>query len=1245
MKIFGRLLQRRCSEMKWTEEQQKVISLRDRNILVSAAAGSGKTAVLVQRILGRIMDSTHPVDIDKMLIMTFTRAAAGEMRERISRALEQALYENPDNDHLQRQMTLIHTAQITTIDGFCAYVIRNYFHLIGLDPGYRTADEGELKLLREDVLKELLEEKYGEEDCKRFVDFVECYASGKTDDGIKELIWEVYQAAMSHPYPEEWLTECLKCYQGEEPVKDAKWMKLLWEACREELDSMQNLAEEAKAICLEEGGPYLYEEALDQDLLLIGKLRELAEREDYDGAFMFLNDAVFIPFSRKKQDVEESLKKQVQDLRKEVKEAWKKLSERYFSCKEETLSALLKNCGESLETLVELTIAFKERFGEKKREKNVLDFTDMEHFALQILVEKDGDTVTMTQAARELSEKYEEVLVDEYQDSNLVQELLTNCVSGWANDRKNIFMVGDVKQSIYRFRLARPELFMEKYKSYTLTDSREQRIDLHKNFRSRREVLQSVNYIFRQIMGEDLGGIAYDDAAALYPGAAFPEGYEEEFVKTEVLLIEKDGEELLEEHSGQNSQELEALSIAQEIRRMVGKEHVLDRETGKYRPVEYGDIAILLRTASGWAETFGEVLASQGIPAYTASKTGYFSALEVVTVLNFLRIADNPLQDIPLMGVLRSPIVNCTSQEAAEIRCACPGGMLYDSICAYVEDGQMELWADEGKEVLKEKLRAFLELLDEIRDMAAYTPIHQLILYVLKATGYGDYARALPGGEQRNANLQMLVEKAMDYEKTSYRGLFNFIRYIESLQKYEVDFGEVNLSGSGASSVQIMTIHKSKGLEFPIVFAAGMGKQFNFRDMNARLLIHPEMGFGADAIFPEQRMVVPTAFKQVIRRELQKESLGEELRVLYVALTRAKEKLVLTGTVGKLEGRVNALSRSRDREEVLLSAGSRMKAKTYWDYVLPALARNRCMDGLYQEYGIAPCRGHLLYGEEAEFTVRKITALDLAGEEVVHEAENQMRMEYLKEWDAGKVYDEEARNRIEERFGYQYPYEYLKAIPVKVSVSELKKRSYAGEYDREESLFFEPDIVPLVPRFAAETEDEYTGAARGTAYHRVMECLDYTRVASAEEIQEQVDGLLRQQKIEAGEAACIENGDVLRFIKSPLGKRMQTAALAGKLYREQPFVISVGASALNEKWPDNERVLVQGIIDAYFLEGEEIVLVDYKTDRVRKGEEGKLVERYRVQLEDYAGALERMLGKKVREKYIYSFAVHEAILV
>ncbi|MDC7289496.1 helicase-exonuclease AddAB subunit AddA [Blautia schinkii] len=1232
----------------WTEEQSKVISLRGRNILVSAAAGSGKTAVLVQRILAKITDKEQPVDIDRLLIMTFTRAAAGEMRERISRALEQALYEDPDNEHLQRQMTLIHTAQITTIDGFCAYIIRNYFHLIGLDPGYRTADEGELKLLKEDVLKDLIEDYYALDE-EKYRGFVECYAAGKTDEGIKELILDIYDAAMSNPYPKEWLEECAHAYEISdiEDVRNAKWMKLLWECVDEELEEAASLAEEAKNICLQPGGPYLYEEALDSDLLLLSSLKVKAAQKDYDGISALLTKPAFARLSSKKAtEVEERKKEQVKALREEEKAILKEMGARYFQGTEEQILESVKCCREPVEMLVELTSSFMERFAEKKREKNLLDFTDMEHFALEILMSKDGDVCTMSQAARELSEKYDEVLVDEYQDSNLVQELLTNCVSGWVNQKNNIFMVGDVKQSIYRFRLARPELFMEKYKSYTLEDSDKQRIDLHKNFRSRPQVLESVNYIFRQVMGEDLGGIDYDEAAALYPGASFPEGADEEFVKTEVLLVEKDGEELEDEQGGQTAQELEALAIAHKIRSMVEAEKVLDKETGAYRPLEYGDIVILLRTAYGWAETFGEVLSSQGIPSYTASKTGYFSALEVVTVLNYLKVCDNPLQDIPLAGVLRSPIVGCTSQELAMVRSECPGGMLYESVCAYMEDGQLALFpAEDGSGALKEKLRSFLETLEKIRDMAAYTPVHQLILYVLQETGYGNYARALPGGAQRSANLSMLVEKAMDYEKTSYRGLFNFIRYIEHLQKYEVDYGEVNLSGAGAGSVQIMTVHKSKGLEFPVVFAAGMGKQFNFQDMNARLLIHPELGLGADAILPEKRVIASTLNKQMIRRQLLKESLGEELRVLYVALTRAKEKLIMTGTISKLEKQMISLSRFQDKDEELLPVGVRLKARNYWSYVLPALARNRCMTGLYDIYGIPVNRNNPLYEGSAEFEVMAVTAAELTEDEILYQVGSQIEETTLKSWDCEKIYDEEIRKEIEERFGFRYAYGYLKEIPVKVSVSELKKRSYHGEDEQEESIFFEPDVIPLIPRFMEEQEEEFTGAARGTAYHRLMECLDYERTGSDEDIRMQVQGLLEQKKLAEAEAECISIGDVRSFLDSELGGRMRQAALGRRLYREQPFVISCRASEIDPAWSGEETVLVQGIIDAYFLEEEDIVLVDYKTDHVRPGEEQRLVELYHVQLEDYAQALERMTRRKVKETYIYSFTLGKSILL
>ena len=1300
--------------VNWTKEQEQVINLRNRNILVSAAAGSGKTAVLVQRILKKVMDSEHPVDIDRLLIMTFTRAAAGEMRERIANALEDALYENPDNEHLQRQTTLIHTAQITTIDGFCAYVIRNYFHLIGLDPGYRTGEEGELKLLKEDVMKDLLEDYYAKGD-ERFQYFIECYASGKTDDGIKDLIYSLYDAAMSNPYPGEWLEKCTDSYKitDIEAIKASEWMNLLWNNVLEDLHQAKGLEEEARALCAAPGGPYLYDEALGSDLLLIRDAEERAKAGDFDGVGALLSSPSFARLSTKKpkEPVDDTLKEQVKAIRESAKGILKDMGSRYFAVKEEELPLLLEACREPVEMLVELTREFIRLYGEKKREKNILDFTDMEHFALEILMEREEEKEEsaeqekvqyiyhMSPAARELSLKYDEVMVDEYQDSNLVQEMITNCVSGWADGRKNIFMVGDVKQSIYRFRLARPELFMEKYKKYSLTDSAEQRIDLHKNFRSRSQVLDSANFIFRQVMGEDLGGIAYDEAAALYPGAVFPEGNREGFLSTEVLLVEKDSEELEDLLEGQDARELEALAISHRIKEIVGKEQVLDKETGGYRPARYGDIVILLRTASGWSETFTEVLAAHGIPVYAASKTGYFSALEVVTILNYLQVCDNPLQDIPLTGVLRSPLVGCTSQELAVLREEHPEGMLYDSVLGFLEEyesleknsesGKKEAFVAGSRDVLFEnvadeypadifdwtrmrqeketqekeerrklismeertelygKLHSFVALLNEMRDLAVYTPVHELILEILRRSGYGNYAKALPNGAQRSANLAMLVEKAMDYEKTSYRGLFNFVRYIGHLQKYEVDYGEVNLAGAGEGSVEIMTIHKSKGLEFPIVILAGMGKQFNMQDLNARLLIHPDYGLGADAILPDRRMIVSTLHKQVIRRKLQEETLGEEIRVLYVALTRAKEKLIMTGTIGNLEKVLLSLSRLRETKEELLPAEIRLNGKNYWDYVLPSLARHRCMDALYEEFGLLPSHDNPLYKNPAEFQVKRITARMLTEAEVVEQADDQMEEEFLDAWDYDRVVDPKIREELETRFGYVYPYEYRKDIPVKVSVSDLKKKSYHEDTDIEEAVYFEPDIVPLVPRFIEEKKEteEFTGSARGTAYHRVMECIEYNKTDSVEQLKEQITALVQNKKMSEAEGECIRISDIRAFVECSLGQRMKAAALSGRLFREQPFVISRSAADIDESWDSKERVLVQGIIDAYFLEGDDIVLVDYKTDRVRRGDEQKLIDLYHTQLEDYAQALERMTGRKVKEKFIYSFTLKKEIFL
>ncbi len=1241
--------------VQWTKEQKKVIDLRNSSILVSAAAGSGKTAVLVERILSKLKDPVHPVDIDHMLIMTFTRAAAGEMKERLTRALEQAIYEDPGNAHLERQMTLIHTAQITTIDGFCSYVLRNYFHTIHLDPGYRIGDEAELRLLSEDVLSEVINEAYGEEGTA-FSKCVEFFCTGKNDDNLGGLVLKLYNTAMSDPNPEKWLEKCLEGYiPVEENGRTAySWFADLWKLVHAKLQSAETMLQEAKTLCRMEGGPYLYEEALDSDLLQIERLLGLAFLHDYEGVQKALETLGFQALSRKKMEAEERLKKRVKELRDEAKDLLRTTVSELFSLSLPELTEMMECCREALEVLVDLTRRFMEAFARKKREKNLLDFGDVEHFALEILGREQPDgTFVPSPAARELSEKYEEVMVDEYQDSNLVQEIITQWVSGWAAGRKNIFMVGDVKQSIYRFRQAKPELFMEKYHRFDKEQGAEIRIDLYNNFRSRASVLHSVNYLFRQMMGEDLGGVLYDEAASLHPGASYPENGNPEFPKTEVLFVETEEEEYEDSELSREKQELEALAIAQRIQDMVGRETVYDKNLGS-RPLEYGDIVILLRSFSGMGETFVDVLSSRNIPVYAASRTGYFSTTEVRTILNYLRTADNPRQDIPLAGVLTSPIGGCTSEELASLRVLYPEGMLWDSVMALLQNQESEGdVVPHLKETLKEKLAEFEKTLSEIRNRAAYVPVHQLILDVLDVTGYGRIAGAFPDGAQRIANLQMLVEKAMEYEKTSYRGLFNFVRYIEHLHKYEVDYGEVNLSGAGKGAVQIMTIHKSKGLEFPVVFAAGMGKQFNMQDTRAGMLVHPSLGVGVDAVLPELRLKISSPQKKLIQNRILNENLGEELRVLYVALTRAKEKLILTGTIKDLEKKLLKYASLGNRETELLPLEFREKALCFWDYLLPALMGHRAMDPLLDKAQIPRKGNPLLHEDVSEFLLRDLHAKDFVLEELKLQTEEELQKEVLLSWDPEKIVDAKIREELHRRFDYVYPDSWLKDLPVKVSVSELKKRSHHEEAELEESVVYEElgreeslEIEPIVPIFMREQKEEiFTGSARGTAYHKVMQCLDYGKTSSEEKILEQLERMTRLELLSQEQRDAVDVGDILRFAMSPLGERMKRSAEKKQLFREQPFMIMRKSQELDPSWHPGVDVLVQGIIDAYFWEDREIVLVDYKTDRIRPWEKQRLLELYQGQLEDYACALERMTGCQVKETYLYSFALAEPILV
>ena len=838
----------------FTKEQQQVIDLRNRNILVSAAAGSGKTAVLVERIITRLTKDDKPLNVDELLIVTFTEAAASEMKERIHSAIEKALEKEPDNLHLQRQATLIHQAQITTIHKFCLSVIRDYFHTIDLDPGFRVGEEGELKLLKRDVVEAVLEAAYEESD-NDFIHFVESYATGKDDRKLEELILQLYEFSRSYPNPKKWLDSCAEQYHVEsvKELENRPFVIQMVQEVKQCLSDTQKLLEFAISICAEEDGPIMYRDALNSDLIFVTKLCRA------DGFAQMQKEIRDVKWAKlavcRDKLVSEKKIQQVKDIRDEVKGLVKNLSKQYFFDDAQEIQKGMAQSEGNMKTLIKLVKVFADTFAEEKKRKNLIDFNDMEQYALQILTEeKDGNYVPSA-VAESYQQKFAEIMIDEYQDSNLVQEAILTSVSGVSKGNYNIFMVGDVKQSIYRFRLSRPELFMEKFHTYSLEDSKTQRIDLHKNFRSRREVLNSTNFIFEQIMIPEFGGIAYDEKAALYVGADYEE---REGNETEVLILEAP------DSKTEDRVELEAEMVAKRIKELMATHTVYDKKTERYRRLCYRDIVILTRSLKGWTDTFASVLNGVGIPTYTSSKEGYFQTYEIELALQYLRVLDNPRQDIPMAAVLVSVFGGLTSEDMALIRSVDREKTLYESVCAYVERGE--------DDALRERLIKFMDTYQWFREQVPYTEIHVLLWRLLNQTGYMDYVSALPGGEQRAANLDMLIEKAVTFENTSYKGLFNFVRYIEQLQKYDVDYGEASLLDEEMDAVSLMSIHKSKGLEFPIVFVAGMGKQFNMQDTKQNIVIHPELGVGIDAVDSVLRVKTPTLLKKAIQQKVQKDT-------------------------------------------------------------------------------------------------------------------------------------------------------------------------------------------------------------------------------------------------------------------------------------------------------------------------------------------------------------------------------------
>lgn len=1267
--------------MKFTPEQQRVIELHNSNILVSAAAGSGKTAVLVERIIRMICDGEHPADIDRLLIVTFTNAAAAEMRERIAAGITARLEADPGNEHIQKQSALLHNAQITTIDSFSLFLIRNHFNEIGLDPDFRVADEGEIKLLQQEVLAQLLEDAYAgqfvPEAPEQFHACVEYFCPGGRESVLEQHILNLSRYAGSFPWPEEWLEERKNDYAAGdmEALVHSDYGQYLTERVNRTVEGCLEKLREVKRLCELPDGPYMYGELTEAE---IEQLERLTSCKDLEEQAAKISAVTFARLPSKKDDSVDPAKRELaKAIRNSVKDTLSDLSESYFKTPLELAVEQGKACREPLRMLLDLVLEFDRRLLAAKQERHLIDFSDMEHYALQILlkrekVEESGGTgtdrtetkyrIVPSDVAMEYRQYFQEILIDEYQDSNLVQEYLLSAISGEEEGRYNRFMVGDVKQSIYKFRLARPELFLEKYDTYQETGDL-CRIDLAKNFRSRIQVVDAVNGVFSRIMSREIGGIAYDDKAALYPGAVYP-AQEDPAYGSELLLIrrpekgEREESGIGEQHAEgagvlvdyDNVRQLEALAIAARIKQLKGSLKVMEKSTGELRPVRYSDMVILLRTTSGWDEEFKKILEQQGIPVYITSKTGYFGALEVQELLQFLRVLDNPRQDIPLFGVMQSVFGGFTQEEIAQIRSGGEGHSrkrmtLYEALKEVAQSGRT---VEEGEEIsagesageeaeLSQKADTFLQRIGHYRDLTPFTSIRDLLQRILDDYDYLNYVTALPTGSKRRANVEMLLTKASAFEKTSYFGLFHFIRYMEQLEKYDVDYGEADTLDENADVVRIMSIHKSKGLEFPVVFVSGLSKRFNMQDANQSLIVDMDLGVAVDYVDSVRRIKNKTLRRAVLSAKMKEDNLAEELRVLYVALTRAREKLILTSVLEKAEEKWE-LSQMTGQEK--LTYLDFCEAGSYMDFLLPILPKT----------GIA---------------VKTLRTEDLAVEELREQLRMGDRREQLRLIACGETPltgDPEENERklmhLRERFAYQYPHPGLQKLYTKTTVSELKIAAMAEKDEAAFHTFEEKEVVPYIPGFRREQE-KVSGAVRGNAFHRVMELLDfmyvfvesglfekcpgdyetYRKRLDVERLKNRLEEFLQRETISLRlteeYAKAVSLPKILNFLEQELAYRMWRAQEQGLLYREQPFVLGIDAKRLDPDLPEGEKVLIQGIIDVFFIEDGEIVLLDYKTDVIDSLE--ALWNRYNVQIQYYEEALTKLMQMPVKERILYSF--------
>lgn len=1272
------------SSPKWTKEQLEVIESRECNLLVAAAAGSGKTAVLVERIIQMITSRENPIDIDKLLVVTFTNAAASEMRERIGDAIGKALDENPENKHLQNQLVLLNKSSITTIHSFCLDVIKSNFHRINLDPNFRIGDQTECAILKQEAIEEVFEDLYEERD-EGFLNLVESYAERGGDKEVQDIILGIYSFAMASPEPKKWLIDSAERFNIDEnfDFSQSIWARAILDTVKIEINglclNMERALKEVESIEELE----TFAEKLSVEYKKIADISQACNKS-WDEAYKKMASMSFENYvkgvKRISKDapsyIKES-KEKAKTIRDKTKKSLESIVSATFNKDNDSIREEIKYLYNIVKPISSVVLRFEEEYSNKKREKGIIDFNDIEHFALNILTDVDEKgNIVPSDIAVGYRNKFYEIFIDEYQDSNLVQEVLLKAVAN--TETPNRFMVGDVKQSIYRFRQAKPELFLQKYNNYNdKKGSSHRKIMLYKNFRSREEVVDAVNYIFENIMNENIGEIEYTEKERLNLGANFNVDTDEKSIiggATEIHLIQKDNkldddiindkddrinnkEDEIEEEEKLDNIQLEARMVGNIIKDLMkvnedGKiQKVYDKGIDGYRPVEFRDIVILLRATSAWAPVFADELMNMDIPTYADVGVGYFDTIEIKTILSLLQIIDNPMQDIPLISVLKSPIFGFTPEDLIDIRVQSKDKIFYEVLKSTAEyDGFTDSQNENESEFIPSeecinKSKDFLIKLKEFKEKSMYMSTDEFIWYLYTRTGYYAYVGALPCGSQRQANLKVLFERAKQFEETSLKGIFNFVNFIEKLKKSSSDMGSAKTLGENANVVRIMSIHKSKGLEFPVVICSAMGKNFNTQDFKKSILYHHNLGYGPQFVDYERRISFPSIAKEALKSKINIENLSEEMRVLYVAFTRAKEKLIITGSTRNIQDSIKRWSNGIESLDTI-SQYEILKGKNFLDWIMPCVLRHRDLSNLLEEVGL-----------DAVFNVEhnskwygKLWNKNDILVEKKSDEEKESIEEILEKIDVDNP-DSDYYSEIEEKLNYIYPYEFSTRKPATISVTEIKK--IQNNYEEELiNTIFEQKVILKKPLFIQNEEEreKISGTERGTIVHLVMEVLDLKNVSSVNDIKSQIRGFVSKGIITEKQASIVNPYKIYKFFASNIGKRMLNAEI---INREKSIYAQVNMKDIyiyeklinndDKKLYDNESVMLRGIVDAYFEEDNQIVLVDYKTDFVNEENINQIIEKYKKQLDLYADIIETLTGKSVKEKCIYLFGVDEAV--